>query len=389
MTQSEPVHTQRILGLMVASLPFAAALNPLWFTAYAVIGLYLVMRVYRLHGKASFPPPAVPISAAILCAAACAAGIGLANARTHVLPVFLAGIIGLAWIYILFAARQITAPHWAMRWLIYGLPPAFLITMLTQYLDQIYITNLGTGHHKQAAMVLGILALFVCSYWVAQRRFTAAAGLFALALGTAVYVGSSTVVMMGGICVLVMGAQQLWRASLIRAVFFGAIAVVASAPWLFGALSQAFLSSSLAAVKPGSFAGRADIWLVLINQLPQHFWLGAGGNSVRLLDFKSLGGAYIVDPVIFHAHNIPLGIWYEFGVVGVAVSIGLLWALMRSIEKLPKEPQAQAVLLFSLFFVISLSEYTIWHHWILSVWGMSAVLLSVCASSQLTMQQRQ
>lgn len=111
---------------------------------------------------------------------------------------------------------------------------------------------------------------------------------------------------------------------------------------------------------------RGPIWQNWLHRLPE-FWLYGSGAG------KDLVYTYPWGDTVYHAHSLYLQLWYEYGVVGIALFLALLGTLALKAWRLRDLPEARiglAALVFAAVAMVS-DIYAIFHrpspYWVI-VW---------------------
>jgi O-antigen ligase len=113
-----------------------------------------------------------------------------------------------------------------------------------------------------------------------------------------------------------------------------------------------------------SLKSRIEIWDFTARSIPDHPILGAGLKSAAHMPHKGEVSAIYDEPTRIthlHPHNGVLEIWYELGAVGIAFLLGLLYLIMRSIDKMQDEMiKRWLILSFALGFLYILPSFGLW-----------------------------
>lgn len=146
-----------------------------------------------------------------------------------------------------------------------------------------------------------------------------------------------------------------------------AIVVLLSILWLFWPEIQAERSVGL--------SHRDQIWQNWLLHLPEFWSLGSGAGAD--LYFRFANGFEV-----FHAHSLYLQVWYEYGVIGIALFVALLLSLLWKGWQCREQPLAclgLALLVFAMVAMVS-DVYAIFHrpspYWVI-VWFPVGILLGV------------
>lgn len=184
------------------------------------------------------------------------------------------------------------------------------------------------------------------------------------------------------------------------AAAFGAIAAVAAVRWsattsrvLMGmfaigvllALPLGHLPSKLgfetAAWLPPSVRERATIWDRTATAARRTFWLGIGVQSTRyqaseeVKHFQGLTGPR--RELGWHAHNMVLQTWFEMGLAGALLLLGLGLAVLRAVAGMSERRRVAGVALFVMVLAVGLTGWGMWQPWLAAVIGTSIAALWV------------
>ncbi|WP_237044348.1 O-antigen ligase family protein [Aquipseudomonas alcaligenes] len=120
---------------------------------------------------------------------------------------------------------------------------------------------------------------------------------------------------------------------------------------------------------------REPIWTSWISRLPEFWLFGSGGGADFYFRFP---GGYEV----FHAHSLYLQFWYEFGIIGILLFVGLLLSLLHKAWQCREQPLARlgaALLAFAMIAMVS-DIYAVFHrpspYWVV-FWLPVGILLGV------------
>lgn len=204
------------------------------------------------------------------------------------------------------------------------------------------------GHYVHKNFFGPMLTLSIVTFtllMLMQRRFLIYGALTVLALGLLAVSNSLTGVVLLGVFLVALVLAFLLRLPSsggapfqIAAVALVAIALLWIQPLVVGALIITGRSFTL--------TGRFDVWLVVLEQIPQHPWLGIGyagfliDRPNRPVDLASrlLGW----EPN--HPHNLFIGLTNDLGIVGAFLfTLALLWGLWRALRFVRAEPSAVGI----------------------------------------------
>jgi O-antigen ligase len=123
---------------------------------------------------------------------------------------------------------------------------------------------------------------------------------------------------------------------------------------------------------------RVEIWQSFGAAVRAEPWLGQGfGTSAR---FARLPVVQKVEPqyrILLgagHPHNMPLQVWAETGVVGVAIVLGLLlWGVVRPLTRLDARRLAPRFAALAAIFAVALVGHGAWQGWWLALLGATII----------------
>ena len=137
--------------------------------------------------------------------------------------------------------------------------------------------------------------------------------------------------------------KQISMATKLKIAAGGAIAVAA----FWSILDAYFISYQTdAGNAPETLTGRTVIWAVAFSMSLEHPWIGHG-----LYSFRALMPAFgTFQP--WHAHNELLQQFFEFGALGVVITIGVYSALWRSGRRNREQPYGKLACVLAIFCAI-------------------------------------
>ena len=222
--------------------------------------------------------------------------------------------------------------------------------------------NLGRGQVSYAQLLWPVATLLILR--VKRGWVLALAAFLALMLSAYfnnLFIVIPTLVLAGGFAVFAWFKPKLG----LSLAFSLAVLSVAFAP-LLGLISSLIEADFMRQI-PLSWEHRLRMWDYSWDLIRQAPLIGHGFDSARVFDeltFRAPDGRDIT-VMSMHPHNIGLQIWLETGVVGAALTIGFLLALMKTaLKNCTDSPRAFAVtgLLVS---VATSGAVTVgvWQHW--------------------------
>jgi exopolysaccharide production protein ExoQ len=143
--------------------------------------------------------------------------------------------------------------------------------------------------------------------------------------------------------------------------------------WLIAApFLTPLLLSGLTIELPYSWNARVEIWSYVIERIWERPWIGHGLDAARMHH----------PPVPVHPHSVSLQIWFELGVVGVALTAALMIAgarqLLRAVGHNRAAAAAACGTLVSLGLIANLS-FNLWAEWWLAAMFIAAALVGSLA----------
>lgn len=232
--------------------------------------------------------------------------------------------------------------------------------------------NLGRGQVSYAQLLWPVAGLLIIRFrrgWIIA--LTAFLGLMVSAQLNNLSIVIPTLILAG-----TFAGLAYWRPKLGLMLAFGlAIASVLFAP-ILGILSS-WADIELMRQLPLSWEHRLRMWAYSWDLIQQAPLIGHGFDSARAyegLTFRAPDGRDIV-VMSMHPHNIGLHIWLETGLVGVLLSVGFLFAVMKMVLKTIDRP-VMAFVVAGLIVTIATSGAVtvgVWQHW---WWALIAIAVS-------------
>jgi O-antigen ligase len=137
---------------------------------------------------------------------------------------------------------------------------------------------------------------------------------------------------------------------------------------------------------PDSARHRVVIWRYTVEQIHKAPLLGAGVGTGRVLHQRRHGERRLAPGTQFelstnlHSHNAYLQVWYEAGVVGAALLLGLGLAVLRALRAFPAEMQAYLATTFVACSLMAASAYSAWAPWFMASLAMVAIFAALGAA---------
>lgn len=244
----------------------------------------------------------------------------------------------------------------------------------------------GFGHKNGLAPVMVLAILVILNLETNRRRRI---GFVTVALAFVV-LSQSTTMLAIGLIMLPFGLLVAWTVRLDPAgratVYAVALNVVVTATLLLTIVIEIVLASR---GKDLTFSRRTEIWEGVWTAIESEFWFGYGMGGVWI-DQSAQPTASIVRPLgftVFHSHNGYLEVWLQFGLIGLALVLSLIFLLLRAgIRLLRREPSRAlvAMLVVVLVSLASLSEVVFLGNWMALLCGLYVLTQRQLARSMLT-----
>ena len=336
------------------------------------------------------PRLALALSALILwCAAATLWGFDPPRALLLVLRLSCLFAAALALHLVLQAAGP--GPHRRLgHWLVAGFGLALGIAAIEIMLD-FPIGHLKTGNLdytpadaiwlNRGATALAILVWPAAGYlWRCGAR-AAALILPAVTLAVLAFLSSLAAIVGLVLAALVVSASLLWLKS--------------GRPLLIAATLAATIGSPIAAHQlyawnwqqaewlPFSAQHRVEIWHATANSAAEKPLVGWGFDTSRdlgrIAKTPEPSGRM---PGALHPHNAPLQILVELGLVGVLIALGLAWALIRGIDRLPVQDRPFASGAYAASLIVACTAFGIWQNQWIALMACAAIAAAIIRPSQ-------
>ena len=245
-----------------------------------------------------------------------------------------------------------------------------IIGWLSPALPDLRLGDLVFLHPNTLGLQLGLTSL-IAFYLVSQGRAWKWTAIF-LAV-TLLRTLSKTSILAFAIAGIWMLLHQitLTRAQKLKIILSASIVVACFSGLLISYLN--IYNGGASGNQLETLTGRTFLWITALGLSMQTPWLGHGFYSFRAL-IPAFG-----DFEPWHAHNEVIQIFFEFGVVGIALAIGLHWRFFRGVRgfSTAMRPLALSLLIFSLLHGLT---DTVPFGFSLPLWLISA--LSVAARSE-------
>lgn len=285
-------------------------------------------------------------------------------------------------------ARHIDTPSW----LAWGLPMGVAIGSILVVSELMFSSpiraalgaSIDVFRLNRAAVSVALMVPLLFLFVGSQKRLFANLAVSALVL-IAVFASESESAKLAAI--VVIGA--LLAATFVRSTWLViscgglVLATHVLAPFVAIAMytlipSDAVASLSVAlAGHPHHFI-RLEIWWSYASQVLDAPVLGHGLQS-SYLALEAYGGvdeAALRGLSFIHPHNFSIQVWYELGIVGVALSSAIILLFLHLVFKLPSGQQKIAVALIAGVWSVAFVGHGAWQHWWWAFIGIIAIVFS-------------
>lgn len=395
-----------VLAVLAALLPFVLAFSARGMTVVLIVAAVAAgtdqLRNRRFHVRADMSMVAMVAALLVwgLASALWEQTSGLAVAKTgQLLGLGVAGmmavaaagqmsagdgrraVLALCWGFVAVAGLILleAALNLPIARLRYHLPPESGAINIGIY------KNLGAAGTVFAAPAIGFALL-------GRRWFAAAAAALALAACVVLTHSSTGLVSMAVVAVVGLSAL-LWRrlpavvlAALVVAAFAAAPLALKIPPSERLAVEQSWM--------PPSLVHRTVIWRFAAEHAIQRPILGWGLDASRELpgaDQEVVIHApynghiieFVQQPLPLHPHDFILQLWLELGVVGMALFLALIFAVLRWAWRRPGAESVVCVAALAAPTVIGAASYGLWQSWWMAcLWLAAAVVTAARPSRQ-------
>lgn len=245
-----------------------------------------------------------------------------------------------------------------------------------------FIKGFPADHVIDIARYNRIVTALVLLAWPAAALLNRTGGgrlavaLLALSAVTATFGSSAAAQLMVLVAAIAYVATFWLPRAFPRLVAGGMIAVVASAPLLFGWLLPA--AAPIYDRVPPSFADRLEIWDHTSRTIREGPWYGNGITSQRTLPLKTGGHTYRYhhQPAT-HPHDMALQAWVEFGYVGPVAAIGLILLTLGGVTGLDPARRQFAAATATAAAAVSLVGFGFWQETWLGMIGAALILIRI------------
>jgi O-antigen ligase len=249
------------------------------------------------------------------------------------------------------------------------------------------------------AIVFGQLALICAVYALAgllrdPGRWRSIAYLAGVGAGVAATVASGT---RGAMLALPLLGALAWRSSPVASAFEvthrrALVAIVVAMLLLAGAFGQrlelwdrmARIDDEVAAYQEGTVGTRAvalrlALWTAALEVAAEHPLFGVGAHGFKpAVERLQAQGRYPADAVVYsHAHNLPLSVLAEYGVVGLTVLVLAGWLAWQGLARSPPDLRRLGRVGLAAWFVLGMTNDVFAHQNTLRVLALG---LALCAA---------
>ena len=243
--------------------------------------------------------------------------------------------------------RAMAAHRWAL--LLAGLMMAASVLIMVDQTFEIFVPfspERGLTHNNTAAQLMSML-IWPVAWFAWQRSRLLALATFALCT-LAVFMSQSQASQLA----LILGAAALFPLCLLKAK---APLVGAALATLFlfvlvlaGPLADALFADMDEAMRvAASIDHRIELWSSYLAGIMERPLLGWGFDASRLPSRPEYAASLGVwaPTTGHHPHNLALALWFEMGIIGLALGIGLIWLVAGGIRRLDPGLQPFATLI--------------------------------------------
>lgn len=222
-------------------------------------------------------------------------------------------------------------------------------------------------------------AVYYCWTRREEKYFILAGGFLLIAVPVLIW-ASSNKSMQTVLQLMAMGAIALFLLPLMltRKVILALMLITClTAPFFAQSLRQVdgIMEMDLA----NTFKSRVEIWDMTARRAMEKPLFGWGIKSSPYMPNRGEMSVLYMEPTEIshlHPHNGVLQIWFELGLVGIILLMGVIMYLMRSIERI-RHRGVQSVVLFVMTtgFLYILPSFGIWQTWFMATLAMAACIM--------------
>ncbi len=114
----------------------------------------------------------------------------------------------------------------------------------------------------------------------------------------------------------------------------------------------------------GGYAGnRSEIWNFVMEYALNNPWYGYGIEATRFVEYFEHDHIYHKTNTVLHPHNFVVQLWMEFGLIGIAFTSTLFFAISRKISMATYIQKKHITSLYIPFILIASISYGMWQSW--------------------------
>ncbi|TVQ35509.1 MAG: O-antigen ligase family protein [Geminicoccaceae bacterium] len=316
---------------------------------------------------------------------------GPERALTRVIDVALTGLV----ILVMIAAVRLGAPANLSSIFPVALGLAAVLLLVNAHFDSVLNDVLGRGNrpshlNRSAVAIVLFLPLCLTILYLAQRWLA----LIALATIAAVAVlGTESWAARLSLVAIALLAPLAWRWPLLthRVVLGGIVTGILLMPAIAFHANDLLPAWTHQKMGYASLTIRAEAWHEYAAMIPFRPLLGFGVEASHNVatwittdvireahpTLHTHGTSFDAQQIMlmsfYHPHNMPLQIWFELGVVGIGLTLLLVYVVFRRLERMPRTYLPAATLTALGIFLIASVGFGAWVAWWLSLWGLVTV----------------
>ncbi len=156
-------------------------------------------------------------------------------------------------------------------------------------------------------------------------------------------------------------------------------------PWI-AAIAFDFVAGDIEQGKVGAFMQqgaanmRLEIWDFIAHKIMSNPLIGFGLDATRYVDDFRTDQIYFKSAVVMHPHNLPLQVWIEFGLPGIALALMFLGFIIMRICALPRPERRMPFILLCGILCVQFLSWSIWAGWWLGTQFMVCFWLGLTAT---------
>ena len=205
---------------------------------------------------------------------------------------------------------------------------------------------------------------FLASLYIQRNRalFTSTVLLVCLCL---YLTHSQTTYLIALTAILTLGLHFLIKQRLVLLLAFAWIFVFIALPYLFYWFETPLINlmdSHPEWNRHASPFARIEMWLGTSKLIIEKPLLGYGIGTYRDISLP-VEATYLKKTKMLHPHNLPLQIWFEFGLAGIIGTLALAGLIFKKILNMPLSQQRIAIISLNAFLTQFLVSYGLWQSW--------------------------